>query len=221
MSFFHGFPLIVDVQRKRAGNSFATHQFRTTGDDKAEAGHTLNTFIGAADQKINSQIVYIHRNAAKAAHAVNNQFFAMHLDDVSQFLDRVQNAGSRFTMHEGNMSHIRVVAQIVIDILYRHLFRFFESQHIIVEMIIFGNVSHAVSVCSVAANQEFIFGSDRCTEYSFHAVSAAALQEDRGVIFCLCGGKRDKFFAKFLYNAEVVVLIPCTPVGHHGFFYSG
>ena len=77
----------------------------------------------------------------------------MHLDDVRQFFDRIQNAGSRFTMHEGNMSHIRVVAQIVIDIFYRYLLRFFKSQHIVVEMIIFGNVSHAVSVCSIAANQ--------------------------------------------------------------------
>ena len=88
-------------------------------------------------------------------------------------------------------------------------------------MIVLRNVSHAVAVSSIAANQQFIFGSDGCAQHSFHAVGAAALQKNRGIVFRLLSGEGYEFFAQFLHNAEIVVFIPCTPVGHHSFFNGG
>ena len=106
MPFFHRFPLVVNIQRKRTGYSLTTHQFRTAGYDKSESRNSLDTFIGTADQEVDSQLTNIHRDTSKAAHSIYNQFLAMHLHYMCQLLQRIQDTGSRFTVNEGHMSNI-------------------------------------------------------------------------------------------------------------------
>ena len=84
----------------------------------------------------------------------------MHFDDVSQFFDRIQDTGCCLAMHESNMSDVGIIAKIVVYVFNRHLLCFFKSQHIVVEVIIFCNVAHAVAISSVAANQKFVFRGD-------------------------------------------------------------
>ena len=132
MAFLHRFPLVVDVQRKRAGNAFAAHQFRAAGDDKPEAGHALDTFVGAANQEVDAEFVHVQGDAAKAAHTVYNQFFTMHFDYMSEFTDRIQNAGGRFAVYEGNVGDVGIIAQVIVYVFYGNLFCFFKGEHIIV-----------------------------------------------------------------------------------------
>ena len=143
----------------------------------------------------------------------------MHFDNVGQLFDRVQNSRSRFTMYKSHMSDIGIIAQIVVYIFHRYLLCFFKSKHIIIEVIIFGNITHAVSVSAVAANQKFVFRSDSGAKYSFHAIGPASLQKYRSIIFNILCGNAHQIFAQFLNNAEVIIFVPCTPVSHHGFFY--
>ena len=96
MPFFHRFPLVVNIQRKRTGYSLTTHQFRTAGYDKSESRNSLDTFIGTADQEVDSQLTNIHRDNSNATHSIY----------MCQLLQRIQDTGSRFAVNEGHMSNI-------------------------------------------------------------------------------------------------------------------
>ena len=180
----------------------------------------MDTFVGAANQEVDAKFVHVQRDAAETAHTVDNQFFAMHFDDVSEFFDGIQNPGSGFTMHKGNVGDIGIVAQVVVNVFYGYLLCLFKGEHIIVEVIIFGDITHTVAVGSVATNQKFVFRGDGCTQNGFYAVCTASLQKDRGVFFRVFSGDAHQVFAKFLNDTEVIVFVPCAPVGHHGFFYG-
>ena len=84
----------------------------------------------------------------------------MHLDDVGQFFDRIQDTGRCFAMNESDMCDIGVIAKIIVYIFNWYLLCFFKSQHVVVEMVIFCNVAHTVAIGSVATNQEFVFRGD-------------------------------------------------------------
>jgi len=86
--------------------------------------------------------------------------------------------------------------------------------------VIFGNVPHTVTISAIAEDKQFVFRSDDTADNSFHAISAASLQEYGSVFVGGYGGKGYKRFTDFFYNVYVIVGVPCTPIGHHGFFYG-
>ena len=55
-------------------------------------------------------------DTSEAAHTVYNQLFTMHLDDVGQFFDRIQDTGRCFAMNESDMCDIGVIAKIIVYI---------------------------------------------------------------------------------------------------------
>ena len=149
MPFFHCFPLIVNIERQRFGNAFTVRQLRLAGNNKAEARYSLNALIGAADKEIDTQLLHIQRYAAKAAHGIYNQFLAVHLYSMGNLLQRIQHPGSGFTMHYRHMRNLRIMRQIIIHIVDRYLLRLIKGQHIVVDAVIFGYISHTVTVGSV------------------------------------------------------------------------
>ena len=144
----------------------------------------------------------------------------MHFHDMRQLFQRIQDTGSRFAVNESHVSNVWVIAQVIVYIVYRYLFRFFKSKEIIVDMIIFGNISHTVTISTITANQKFIVLSDGSTDNCFHTISAATLQKYGSVLLRIASGNAYQLFTHFLHNVQVIILVPCTPVGHHGFFYG-
>lgn len=82
---------------------------------------------------------------------------------------------------------------------------------------ILGDVAHAVAVGAVAQYEEFVARLDDATDDGFHTIRAAALQEDGSIVAGMLGGEGDEGLADFFHNVEVVVFVPGTPVGQHGF----
>ena len=220
MSFFHRFPLIVNIERKRFGNTLTAHQFRLAGDDKTESRYPLDTFIGAADKKINTQFLYIQRHSAKAAHSIYNQLLSVHLYDVGYLLQRVQHAGSGFAMYHRYMRNLRIMCQIIVYIADGHLLRFVKGQHIVVDTMILSNISHTVTISSIAQNQQFVTRLNGTSYNGFHTIGSTALQKNGSIFIGLLCSECNEGFAYFLYDMHIIICIPCTPIGEHGFFYG-
>ena len=106
----HGLPLVVDVERKRARHALAPGQFAAAGYDEPKARHALYALVGAADEEVYAQPVYVEGNAAEAAHGIDNQTFAVHLHDVGHLLQGVQYAGRRLAVDDGHVGYFGVVA---------------------------------------------------------------------------------------------------------------
>ena len=87
-------------------------------------------------------------------------------------------------------------------------------------MIIFGNIPHPVTISTVTANQKFIILTDGSTNHGFYTIGSASLQKDRCILFRIAGSNADQLFTQCFDNVQIIVFIPCTPVGHHGFLYS-
>ncbi len=85
-------------------------------------------------------------------------------------------------------------------------------------MVILGDVAHAVAVGAVAQYEKFVARLDDATDDGFHTVRAAALQEDGSILFRYCWvAMPTSSLRNFFHNVEVVVFVPSTPVGQHGF----
>jgi len=97
--------------------------------------------------------MYIQRYTSKTTHTIHDQLFTMHFYHMRKFFYRIENTGSSFAMYKSHMRNIRIITQIVIHILHRNLFRFLKGKHVIIQMIIFGNVPHTIAICAITANQ--------------------------------------------------------------------
>ena len=128
-------------------------QFGFAGYDEAESRYTLNALVGAADHKVDTQFLYIQGYASETTHCIHNQLLAVHLYHVGNLLQRVQNAGRCFAMHHCHVCDFCVMCQVVVHIFHGYLFGFIKSKHVIVHAVVFGNVSHTVTVCAVAQNE--------------------------------------------------------------------
>ena len=154
---------------------------------------------------------------AEAAHVVYNQFLAVHLDEVGYLLEGIEHAGSGFAMHHGNVGDFGIVRKIVVDVADGDLLCFVKSKHVVRDAVILGDVAHAVAVGAVAQYEKFVARLDDATDDGFHTVRAAALQEDGSIVSGMLGGEGDEGLTDFFHNVEVVVFVPSTPVGQHGF----
>ena len=192
-------------------------QLGTAGDDEAKPRNTLDALVGTADEEVYAQFVYIEGNTAEAAHGVYNQFLAVHLDEVGYLLEGIEHAGSGFAMHHGNVSDFGIVRKIVVDVADGDLLCFVKSKHVVRDAVILGDVAHAVAVGAVAQYEKFVARLDDATDDGFHTVRAAALQEDGSIVSGMLGGEGDEGLTDFFHNVEVVVFVPSTPVGQHGF----
>ena len=63
---FHSLPLIIKIQRKASCFTLAFHQLISSANNERKSWYALNTFIGAADDEVNSQLSYLNVYTAKA-----------------------------------------------------------------------------------------------------------------------------------------------------------
>ena len=181
MTFFHRFPLVIQVERQRTCHSLALFQQRTAGNDETESRHTLNTLVGTADHKINSQLRHVNGYSAKTAHGINDEHFTMSFDHFGNFLQRIQDTGRRFTMNHRNMCHFRMFIQILINLLRIYLLSFFKLHYGAVDPIIIGDYSHTLAISTVGCNQQMIFRANHCAQYRFHTEASASLHQYRSI----------------------------------------
>ena len=71
--FFHGFPLVIEIQRQTACLTLTFLQFFPVANNKGKSRNTLNAFIGTADNIINSQLLYRDIHSSKAGHGIYNE----------------------------------------------------------------------------------------------------------------------------------------------------
>ena len=177
MVILHAAPLGVQIQRQRARAALAVCQFRLPGNDEGKARHTLNAFVGGADQIIDIQGGDVHGNAAEAAHGIDDVAFVVTFRQRGDLFDRVEHAGRGFAMHHGDMGDRRVGLQDPFDrrrVRPRH---FAAVVGMVRNAHQFRHLDHARAVGAVADNQHFPLRADRATEHRFNRVAAAALQQ--------------------------------------------
>ena len=90
MPFFHFFPLGINIQGQRTGNSFAFQQFFPRSENKGKARNSLYTLIGTTNQKINTQFFHIDRNPSKTTHGINDSGDPASTQHLCNFFNRIQ-----------------------------------------------------------------------------------------------------------------------------------
>ena len=182
VSFFHRFPLGIDVEGKRAGITFGRRHFFFLGDDETKSGNTLYTFVGTADEEIYTQTFDVDRNTAEAAHRIDDECDIFPFDYFGDFFDTVQQSGRRFAVHHRQVGNTGIFFQRLTGCLAGDQFGFVERNEYIVDVIIAGDFGHTFSISAVGENQQFVFRTYGSTDGRFHAVGSAALQQHIGVL---------------------------------------
>ena len=219
----HRLPLAVEVKRKGAGTSTAFGQLHALRDDEGEAGHALDALVGTADQKIYVEVVHIERNAAEAAHRVNDKLFAAALRDTANALNVVQDTGRGLAVNHRDMRHRRIVRQ--------HL-----GQHRRVGALAFvktqldgwylqnsRDLRYPPAVGAVREHRQFAAPRNHAADHRLHGKGAAALHQHGGIIGAF-GAVTQRHLHKpapQLLHDVVIIPVPGAPVAKHRLLHTG
>ena len=106
--FFHNAPLIVKIQRQRAGIAFAGLKLFNISDDKRKTGDALNAFIGRRNKEVDADFRHVDIHTAKRTHGIHNEGFAGRFYNGTHGSDVIENTGGCFTMHHGDDGDIGI-----------------------------------------------------------------------------------------------------------------
>ena len=218
MVILHTAPLGVKIQRQRARAAFAGGQLRFAGDDESEARHALNAFVGGAYQIVNIQRGDIQRNAAEAAHRIDDIAFAILLRQRGYLFDRVEHAGGGFAMHHRDMGDHRVILQDPRDRRRVRTGDFAAIVRMKGDAHQLRHLNHTRAIGAIADDQHFALFADDAAEHRFDRVAAAALQQHRRITVGR-GGQLHQLLANGLYHAEIVIIIPGAAIEQHRLFH--
>jgi hypothetical protein len=142
---------------------------------KANPWHALNTLVGGTDEKIDIQFGHIQRDAAEAAHGIDDIGFSVLARQYAHFGNRVQDPGGRFAMHHRNMADGGILFQDRFQGLYLRAGDFTAVVYAVGDTHQIRHFRHSRTVCTVADDQHFIVCTDGAAEHGFNRVAAAAL----------------------------------------------
>ncbi|MNP31696.1 hypothetical protein D3C76_1248310 [compost metagenome] len=74
------------------------------GEHETHARHAFQAFAGSGDQRIERHLLGVHRQRAEGAHRIDDQAFAVLLDHLGDFRQRIEDAGAGFAVNQGHMS---------------------------------------------------------------------------------------------------------------------
>ena len=152
--FFHRFPLIVNIERKRFGNTLAAHQFRLAGDDKTESRYTLNTLLALLIRKSIPSSSTSKGTPPKLLIASTISFFPCIFTMWAISFNGFSTPVVVSQCTTDTCVNLRIMCQIIVYIADGHLLRFVKGQHIIVDTVILSDISHTVTISSIAQNQQ-------------------------------------------------------------------
>ncbi len=98
------------------GISVAGFQNGAFDYDKRKSGNAFQTFIGGGNQCVDASFFKVDWNRAKTAHRIHDVGSPSCFDNGSDFLDRIQDAGSGFAMHHCDCGDPRISFQSLANI---------------------------------------------------------------------------------------------------------
>ena len=115
----HRHPLVMQIQRQRAGAARAALQHGSSSNNESEARHALNAFVAAADQPVDAKLRRIQRHTSpKLLMAVfHDELAAMPAHDLRQLLQRIENAGRRLAVNDRDMRNLGIGLQSRVQLL--------------------------------------------------------------------------------------------------------
>ena len=99
------------------------------------------------------------------------------------------------------------------------MLRLVKRQYIVVEVVVFGNMPHAVAISAIAKYKELIGRLDGTADNRLYTIRTASLQQDRGIFVRMLRSQFYELATYFLHNVYVIIFIPSAPVHQHGLFY--
>ena len=217
MTFFHAGPLVVNIERNRSGPPFAFGQLGFSRDDKPKARHALNAFVRRGDDEINAEHGDVQRNAAEGAHGIHKEDAPLPFHDSGNRRERVEHAGGRFIVNADDVRDGGVAAEGGLESpeVRRREFAGVVDDSFDLERL--GDAREAVAVFAVGEDEQLSIHRHRRANHRFDRERPAALHEHRGVIFRLRGRRKfHQAIPDWSDDAEIVVIIPRTPVAQQG-----
>ena len=168
-------------------------------EDKTHPRHAFQTLAGGGDQCVERHLLRVHRQCAEGTHGIDDQAFAVLLNDLGNLRQRIENPGAGFAMDQRNVSDIAVGAQQTIDVGGggRFVFGGFESAERAAKH--FADLRQTLAVGTVNQHQYFAVTRHQSADGGFDGEGAAALQwhavvsrgavEDRQQLFAKAGGQ--------------------------------
>ncbi len=104
---FQAAPLREQVETHAPRPAFRFLERGAARDDEGKPRHAFETFIGRGDEVIGLQRCQIERHPAETAHRIDDELGAALPNDLRDLLDRIENAGGRFEMHDRDLRRPR------------------------------------------------------------------------------------------------------------------
>src|SRR5438067_690481 len=97
---FKTFPLCEQIETYASRTAFTRFERFASRQHEGEAGNAFETFVRGRNYIIDRQFAQIDGHTAETAHRVHNEFAASRLYNSRNLVDRIQDAGGRFAMHD-------------------------------------------------------------------------------------------------------------------------
>ena len=214
-AFFHGLPLVVEVEAQGPGLAGAAFEHALSGQDEAEAGHALDALVGAGNERVRADVRHVDGHAAEAAHGVHDVDFPGRFDRRADGLDGVEHAGGGLAVDHGHVADLGMGGEKRCDPGRVHGIDFAEILFDDRDVQHPGDLGDARAVGPVGEHEQAgVFVGQKRADAGFHAERAAALHEGGGVAGRFAGQGRELLAQ--VGDDAVVVRVPGAPVAQHG-----
>jgi len=183
-------------------------------DHEAETRHALDALVRRRHERFADDLPHVERHRAECAHRIDQQLAAFLRDDGCDFVERIQNAGTRLAMDRHYMRDARVGIEHArhFDAARRQIVALVEQRARAAE--IFERRGRALAVRTVREHERVAVARNQATEHRFDAVAAAALQ--RHAVVVARGVSCDLQQARAqLRGHRAEVAVPRAPVAQH------
>src|SRR5208337_88206 len=157
--------LIQEVQAQAASIATRCLQGSPTRNDEAETRHTLKTLIGRGYHVVDTCRSQIDWNRTEAAHRVHNEASMISLHNLSNRLERVQDACGCLAVDQGDMSDRRIFKQEAFHLLGNRDCVFLASQHTMNDSQVGRDLDDSLAIGTVGENQQPALWRDHRGDY--------------------------------------------------------
>lgn len=212
---FEGRPLVVEVERKRAGIALRGFEDALFHDHEGKARDALNALVGRGNDDVEIEPRNVDVDGAEGAHRVDDHRATRRLHDAGDRRDVVQKTRRRFVVHHRHHRHFGVRGQVGFDRGGVGRFGPVEFKRRVGDFVAGEDFAHALRVGAVDENEHVVVRAGKRTQHGFDAERARALHEDRRVVVA-----RVRDFEKTradVLRHRLVVVVPGAAVDEHRF----